>query len=434
MIKNNKLRDWFLGNPTRFKKLKSFENHISKRLGQYRIDYVKAAINNSKTVKNVYTQGRLWRMLLSMDWAFNLLKKVSDGINSTIRAYQYDLLLLHIDDITNPERHPLRPSKALRDIALTVLQKHWNPASLASGFDTVKSLINTNIKALLNLYDDAGAIVGIQPISAPCSNVFIMEYISDKGKPKEEDFQFEFCPFPSQTPLADILKTSSEEVEKVAEPTLKISLEVVKHSVEASASDGITAGYSVELVQDLKAVHDFDVSAEIENMLAMEISSAVSKELVQNLLDKAEDSQSDLPFPFSIHAAANDIARTTRRGAGNFIVMHRDNLELFLNLKHGVFVPITRTSDQLGKALEHVGYLNGMLKVYSMGSVIPKDTILVGYKGSDLDAGLIYAPYLPAASTGVVINPLTFQPLISFRTWAGKYFGDHRYYRIIKLD
>jgi hypothetical protein len=132
-----------------------------------------------------------------------------------------------------------------------------------------------------------------------------------------------------------------------------------------------------------------------------------------------------------INEVANEIARKTRLGAGNFIVVSPMIVSVLQSAAKSVFAPAVEGSFKGPNNTQLAGTLNGSIKVYSYlwnqaqpGNSAPagSDIVLVGYKGgnNETDAGYFYCPYIPLMSSGVVVNPVTFQPVVSLMTRYGK--------------
>ena len=136
-----------------------------------------------------------------------------------------------------------------------------------------------------------------------------------------------------------------------------------------------------------------------------------------------------------INYVANEIARKTRKGAGNFVVVSPMMVSVLQSASKSVFAPAVQGSFKGPNNTMLVGTLNGTIKVYSYlwnqstaanGSTSAyssnggsgDDTILVGYKGGDkeTDAGYFYCPYIPLMSSGTVYNAVTHQPVMSVMT------------------
>lgn len=237
----------------------------------------------------------------------------------------------------------------------------------------------------------------------------------------------------------------------------KMSLEVVSQAVEAG-SRKLQAGWTIEAMQDLQAQHGLDIESEMTQALSAEIVQEIDAEIISDLLalagtvttfDGAEDGAYGTGGNYTpayvgdrlanlgvlINYVANEIARRTRRGAGNFIVVSPLVVSVLQSASKSVFAPAVEGSFQGPNNTQMVGTLNGTIKVYSylwndagrgldLGSAATdvNDVILVGYKGGngETDTGYFYCPYIPLMSSGVVVNPVTFQPVVSLMTRYGK--------------
>lgn len=230
----------------------------------------------------------------------------------------------------------------------------------------------------------------------------------------------------------------------------KMSLEVISQAVEAG-SRKLQAGWTIEAMQDLQAQHGLDVENEMTTALSAEIVQEIDNEVINDLTSLAGTTATfDGSLPAApgyyrptfvgdrfanlgvmINYVANEIARKTRRGAGNFIVVSPMIVSMLQTANKSVFAPATQGSFKGPNNTMLVGTLNGTIKVYSylwnqvqatdVGGT-GNDTILVGYKGGngEIDTGYFYCPYIPLMSSGVVINPVTFQPVVSLMTRYGK--------------
>ncbi|TFH08172.1 MAG: hypothetical protein E4H14_06945 [Candidatus Thorarchaeota archaeon] len=227
-----------------------------------------------------------------------------------------------------------------------------------------------------------------------------------------------------------------------------VKLEVVSQAVEAGTRK-LQAGWTIEAMQDLKAQHGLDLESELSQVVSAEIVQELDSEILSDLLALAgtvgafdyatiglgpQYQPAYLGDRFAnlgiiINAVANEIARKTRRGPGNFIVVSPMVVSLLQSAAKSVFAPAVAGSFKGPNNTMLVGTLNGTIKVYSYlwnqvsglaGAV--NDVILVGYKGGngETDTGYFYCPYIPLMSSGVVINPVTFQPVVSMMTRYGK--------------
>ena len=227
-----------------------------------------------------------------------------------------------------------------------------------------------------------------------------------------------------------------------------MKLEVISQAVEAGTRK-LQAGWTIEAMQDLKSQHGLDLESELSQVVSAEIVQEIDSEILSDLLALAgtvgtydyatiglgpQYQPAYLGDRFAnlgiiINAVANEIARKTRRGPGNFIVVSPMVVSILQSAAKSVFAPAISGSFKGPNNTMLVGTLNGTIKVYSylwnqvsgVGAAV-NDVILVGYKGGngETDTGYFYCPYIPLMSSGVVINPITFQPVVSMMTRYGK--------------
>ena len=121
-----------------------------------------------------------------------------------------------------------------------------------------------------------------------------------------------------------------------------------------------------------------------------------------------------------INKVANNIASRTRRGAGNYAVVSPFALTILQSATTSAFARTTEGAFEAPTNTKFVGTLNNAMRVY-VDSYAGDDTgVLVGYKGSsESDAAAFYCPYIPLMSSGVVLDPSTFEPVVSFMTRYG---------------
>lgn len=227
-----------------------------------------------------------------------------------------------------------------------------------------------------------------------------------------------------------------------------MKLEVISQAVE-SGTRKLQAGWTIEAMQDLKSQHGLDLESELSQVISAEIVQEIDSEILSDLLALAgtagaydystiglgpQYQPAYLGDRFAnlgivINAAANEIARKTRRGPGNFIVVSPMVVSVLQSAAKSVFAPAVAGSFKGPNNTMLVGTLNGTIKVYSylwnqvsgLGATV-SDSILIGYKGGsgETDSGYFYCPYIPLMSSGVVINPVTFQPVVSMMCRYGK--------------
>lgn len=240
-------------------------------------------------------------------------------------------------------------------------------------------------------------------------------------------------------------------------PSMKMSLERI--AIEAM-SRKLKSEYSVELAQDLKAVHGLDAEAELINILEYEITAELDRELVTrinsvatstpawnyagytaaavtgaNYADGRWEAERFRTLYTRIIKEANQVALTTRRGVANFILASSNVITALETLSN--FMYSTVPGDvKVTLGVAKVGTLDGRFAVY-LDTFATADYVTVGYKGSSqFDTGVIYCPYVPLMLQKVV-DPNTFQPKIAFMTRdaiAENLFGAATYYRTFSVN
>ena len=215
----------------------------------------------------------------------------------------------------------------------------------------------------------------------------------------------------------------------------KISVQILKQAVEAKTRK-LQARWTFEAAQDAQAMHGIDVEAEIMAALAQEITAEIDQEVLASLRSLAATEEAynqntvsgTATFVGDEHAAlavlinrvANKIAQRTRRGAGNWAVVSPAALTVLQSATTSVFARSTEGTFEAPTNTKFVGTLNGAMKVYVDSYASDTTPVLVGYKGtSESDAAAFYCPYVPLMSSGVVLDPATFEPVVSFLTRYG---------------
>ena len=360
-----------------------------------------------------------------------------------------------------------------------------------AGFDPVLiSLIRRSMPQLI-AYD----IAGVQPMTGPTGLIFAMrtQYGTERS-PASSDYREAFFNEPNAgfsgadgNRLADYDPTASSSAVNDAEganPGLlnddpagtyeltgdaqgmnTTALEAITDAAAATAfremgfsiekvtvtakARALKAEYSIELAQDLKAIHGLDAEQELANILSTEILAEINREVVRtiytNAVKGAQNNTAtagifDLDVDsngrwsvekfkgllFQIERDANAIGQETRRGKGNIMICSADvasalGMAGVLDYAPGLQGnnPLTGVDDTSSTL---VGTLNGRIKVYVdpySANVADKHFYVTGYKGtSPYDAGLFYCPYVPLQQVRA-INPNTFQPKIGFKTRYG---------------
>lgn len=236
----------------------------------------------------------------------------------------------------------------------------------------------------------------------------------------------------------------------------EVSFTIEKTSVTAKTR-ALKAEYTMELQQDLKAIHGLDAETELSNILSTEILAEINREVVETVRRVAKVGAAEKTFSngalvedsngpvlgtagvwdlevntdgrwqaekmksllFKIGKEANAIAKDTRRGRGNFIVVSSDvatALDLAGKIDYAPAVDNNLNADDTG--VTYLGMLQGRYRVY-IDPYLTYDEVLVGYKGSNaFDAGLFYCPYVPLQMVKAV-GENTFQPKMAFKTRYG---------------
>ena len=248
-------------------------------------------------------------------------------------------------------------------------------------------------------------------------------------------------------------KMSREDLERMGESSRlfrEMSFSIEKTSVTAQ-SRALKAEYTLELAQDLKAIHGLDAEQELANILSSEVLAEINREVVRRVYSVAKKgAQNNVANPgifdldvdsngrwsvekfkgllFQIERDANAIAQETRRGKGNFLVCSADVASAlamagvldYTSGLNGAGGPSIGAVDDTGNLA--VGTINGRIKVYVdpyAANLSDKHYYVIGYKGtSPYDAGLFYCPYVPLQMVRS-IDPNTFQPKIGFKTRYG---------------
>lgn len=223
-------------------------------------------------------------------------------------------------------------------------------------------------------------------------------------------------------------------------PEMAFSIEKV--SVEAK-SRALKAEYSLELAQDLKAIHGLDAETELSNILSAEILAEINREVIRTIVTTAKvgaqegttaagifdlDTDSNGRWSvekfkglmFQLEREANAVAKATRRGKGNVVICSSDVASALQMAGVLDYAPALNSNnlnvDDTGNTF--AGVLNGRLRVY-IDPYAGNNYMVIGYKGSSaFDAGLFYCPYVPLQMVRAV-NPDTFQPKIGFKTRYG---------------
>ena len=316
-------------------------------------------------------------------------------------------------------------------------------------------LISLVRRSLPNLmaYD----VAGVQPMTGPTGLIFAMRshYTSQSGDEalfNEADTDFSGAgthagsnPVDGAYTTGTGVSTSTAEGFGDSTALAQVAFSIDKTTVTAK-SRALKAEYTVELAQDLKAIHGLDAESELSNILSQEILAEINREVIRTIYKVAKTGAAstatagtfDLDVDsngrwsverfkgllFNIERDANAIAQDTRRGKGNFIICSSDVASALAMAGILDYTPALSTNlnvDDTGNTF--AGILNGRYKVYvdpySANTGAAAQFYVVGYKGtSPYDAGIFYCPYVPLQMVRA-IDPSTFQPKIGFKTRYG---------------
>jgi hypothetical protein len=296
----------------------------------------------------------------------------------------------------------------------------------------------------------ANELVGVQPMTGPVGQIHTLrvryaQSLTDNSAAQtsvtagqEALSPFLIAQAYSRTPSADgtsAYYTANDTAALEGNGGKQISVQILRQAVEAK-SRKLQARWTFEAAQDAQSQHGIDVEAEIMAALAQEITAEIDQEILLSLRTLASTEftfnqatvSGTATYVGDEHAAlavlinrvANLIAQRTRRGAGNWAVVSSAALTVLQSATTSAFARTTEGTFEAPTNTKFVGTLNGAMRVF-VDSYAPDTTpVLVGYKGSsETDAAAFYCPYIPLMSSGVVLDPSTFEPVVSFMTRYG---------------
>ncbi len=383
---------------------------------------------------------------LQKKWAPILEHKDMPGIKDNYRKAITAIILENQEKALREER---AQSSFLTETAANATAGGVNPIA---NWDPV--LISLVRRAMPNLiaYD----IAGVQPMSGPTGLVFAMKsrYTTQGGTEalfNEADTSFSGTG--SHSGASDGSGAYGEGLSTAAGEALgsgstgagdfnELAFSIEKTTVTAKTR-ALKAEYTMELAQDLKAIHGLDAESELSNILSTEILAEINREVIRtiNAKAKAGAQQSNIASPgtfnllsdsdgrwnverfkgllVQIDREANVIAKETRRGKGNFVLVSSDVATALAASGALDYAPALSTSleiDDTGNTF--AGVLNGRIKVY-IDPYATTDYVTVGFRGTNpYDAGMFYCPYVPLTMVRAV-DPGSFQPKIGFKTRYG---------------
>ena len=334
-------------------------------------------------------------------------------------------------------------------------------------------LISLVRRAMPNLiaYD----VAGVQPMSGPTGLIFAMkarnnaddnkittadtealfDEVTDLGgdvnAQRDTDPAFQDSPSTSTEPTRFGVghETAAGEALSASGNTMKSMGFTIEKSTVTARTRGLRAEYTMELAQDLKAIHGLDAESELANILSTEILAEINREVIRSVNSTAKlgalNTDADGAFAnrgtfasgiYSMTADAdgrwsgekfkslltqielesNAIAKLTRRGKGNFVICSSNVASALAATGQLDYSHDALQVDDTGNTF--AGTLNGRIKVY-VDPYAVRDYCNVGYRGTNpFDAGIFYCPYVPLTMVRA-IDENTFQPKIGFKTRYG---------------
>jgi hypothetical protein len=404
----------------------------------------------------------------------NLEKKWSpvldhNGLDTIKDSYRRAVTAVILE---NQEKAMAEESRALNEAAPTNAGGGLGSGTNVASYDPI--LISLVRRALPNLiaYD----ICGVQPMTGPTGLIFAMRSrykAMDQGEALFTEANTAFASQNSAGGLAGAVSGNSANTNPVFDLTdsatfgtgkgmttaqsealgdaagnhfAEMAFSIEKVTVTAR-SRALKAEYTTELAQDLKAIHGLDAETELANILSTEILAEINREVIRSIYRSATvgaqygvttagtfdlDTDSNGRWSvekfkgliFHIEREANAIAKATRRGKGNVLIVSSDVASAMAMAGVLDYTPALQanlTVDDTGNTF--VGVLHGRIKVYIDpyfgGSANGDELVTVGYRGSSpFDAGLFYCPYVPLQMVRA-IGQDTFQPKIGFKTRYG---------------
>jgi hypothetical protein len=284
----------------------------------------------------------------------------------------------------------------------------------------------------------ANELVGVQPMTGPVGQIHTLRvrYSQTAGGVSAGDEAL--SPFAIAKGYSGDASggTATTTSALEADAGRKMSIQVLKQTVEAKTRK-LSARWTFEAAQDAQSMHGLDVEAEIMQALAQEITAEIDQEILtslRTLAGTATDTYNQAgvsgtaTFVGDEHAAlavlinrsANLIASRTRRGAGNYAVVSPTILTVLQSATTSAFARTTEGPFEAPTNTKFVGTLNGTMRVFVDQYASDSTDIIVGYKGDgEMDAAAFYCPYIPLMSSGTVLDPSTFEPVVSFMTRYG---------------
>jgi hypothetical protein len=289
----------------------------------------------------------------------------------------------------------------------------------------------------------ANEIVGVQPMTGPVAQIHTLRVRYADGNDATGTANDVTAGDEALSPFKVAVAYSGDTTAGLAAststlegtPGKRINVQILKQVVEAKTRK-LSARWTFEAAQDAQSMHGLDVEAEIMAALAQEITVEIDQEILASLRSLAGNTfnynqatvsgtatfvgDEHAALAVTINRAANLIAQRTRRGAGNWAVVSPAALTVLQSATTSAFARSTEGTFEAPTNTKFVGTLNSAMRIYVDGYASDTQEVLVGYKGSsESDAAAFYCPYVPLMSSGVVLDPSTFEPVVGFMTRYG---------------
>ena len=287
----------------------------------------------------------------------------------------------------------------------------------------------------------ANELVGVQPMTGPVGQIHTLRVRYSDSSDGNEVGEEALSPFKIASAYSgnatDATPKGSATAALEGAAGKRLSIQILKQTVEAKTRK-LSARWTFEAAQDAQAQQGIDIEAEIMAALAQEITAEIDQEVLASLRALAGSTNQqaydqtavsgtatfvgdeNAALAVMINRVANTIAQRTRRGAGNYAVVSPHALTVLQSATTSAFARTTEGSFEAPTNTKMVGTLNSAMKVYVDSYAADNTAVLVGYKGSsESDAPAFYCPYIPLMSSGVVLDPDSFEPVVSFMTRYG---------------
>lgn len=286
----------------------------------------------------------------------------------------------------------------------------------------------------------ANELLGVQPMTGPVGQIHTLRTRYADSKSGVTAGTEALSPFELAKAYSGNENESAPGAASTAalegRPGNRINVQIVKETVEAKTRR-LSARWTYEAAQNANAVHGVDIEAEIMQVLAQEMSIEIDQEMLWNLralvgaapvtFDQAAVSgtatyvgDEHAALAVMINQQANIIAANTRRNPANWAVVSPTALTILQSATTSSFARTTEGVFEAPTNNKFVGTLNSSMRIYTDTYAPDSEAVLIGYKGpGETDAAAFYCPFQPLVAHGPILDPNTFEPVVSFTTRYG---------------